>query len=136
MMSACGVICSECPAYHAQEKGIVHQKRVAEAWHRIYQLDEPAEHISCGGCMGSDEKIFHTCRSCKARLCCRSKGFGSCAECSLESCTDLRKAQSNWDEVPNLSGKLSASDFAEYAQPYFGYRKRLADARTAFRNRR
>ena len=134
MMSACGVICSECPAYLGSEKGITHQKRTAKAWERIYGLKEKIEDISCCGCLGPDEEVFYTSRNCKARLCCRSKKFGSCAECPVESCVDLEKAQSAWDEVPNLSGKLSSTDFDTYARAYCGHRERLAGARLSFRN--
>jgi hypothetical protein len=35
MMSACGVMCSECPACLAATKGVAHQQRTVEAWHRI-----------------------------------------------------------------------------------------------------
>lgn len=129
MISACGVLCSECPAYLGQSKGVAHQQRTVEAWKRIYGLNETAEHISCCGCLGPDAEVFYTCRKCKARICCRSKGLSCCAECPVESCADLEKAQSNWDEVPNLVEKLSPADFEMYAMPYCGHRERLAAAR-------
>ena len=135
MMSACGVLCSECPAYLGAAKGIKHQKRTIEAWHRIYGLNETVEHLTCGGCLGPDEEVFYTSRNCKARRCCRSKGFSSCAACPEESCEDLEKAQSVWDDVPNLIDKLSPSDFATYAQPYCDHRIRLAAARVELNNR-
>lgn len=136
MMSACGVLCSACPAYLATTKGRTHQKRTVEAWHRIYGLNETVEYISCCGCLGPDEEVFHTSRTCKARRCCRSKGFSSCAECPIELCVDLEKTQSVWDEVPNLMNKLSSADFDTYARPYCDHRKRLASARAAFHNRK
>jgi len=51
MTSACGVTCSDCPAYHAAAKGRAHQRRTAEAWRRIYHLKARTEDISCGGCL-------------------------------------------------------------------------------------
>ena len=136
MLSACGVLCSKCPAYHAQEKGLRHQKRTVEAWQRIYRLHVPIERLSCCGCLGPDEEVFHTCRRCKARICSRSKGFKSCAECPKESCAMLEKAQHGWDRVPKLEKKLSRTDFNIYARPYCGHRERLASARTTFRNKK
>ncbi len=133
MMSVCGVLCSNCPAYSAAAKGSEYQQQVVEAWNRIYGLNEIPEHISCGGCLGNDEDLFYTSRSCKARLCCRHKGLRSCAECSQENCPDLETAQAVWDEVPVLCKSLSASDFATYAQPYCGHRQRLAGLRSAMR---
>jgi hypothetical protein len=136
MMSACGVLCSECPAYQGLAKGITYQKQTRDAWQRIYGLNETIEHISCCGCLGPDDEVFHTCRNCKARRCCQSKGFGNCAECPIESCVDLEKAQSVWDEVPNLINKLSAIDFDTYARSYCGHRERLSGVRASFYNRK
>jgi hypothetical protein len=135
MMSVCGVLCSACPAYLGAAKGIEHQNKIVEAWHRIYGLNETAEHISCSGCPGPDEEVFYTSRNCKARNCCLFKGFGSCAECPDETCTLLEKAQSVWDEVPDLIDKLSSEDFDVYARPYCDHRKRLEAARNLFHNR-
>ena len=129
MMSACGVMCSDCPAYHADAKGIEDQKRTLEAWHRIYGLNETVENIRCGGCLGPDDQLFHTSHKCKARRCCRSKGYSSCAECDVQDCPDLEKAQSVWDGVPEMCKGLSREDFVIYAQPYCNHRQRLAKAR-------
>jgi hypothetical protein len=133
MMSSCGVLCSDCPAYRGDAKGVTHQERTAAAWKRIYGLSEVRENISCAGCLGPDDRLFHTSRTCAARLCCRSKGFETCAECPVESCPDLEKAQSVWDGVPEIAKALSPEDFVTYAQPYCGHRRRLAAARAAQR---
>ena len=134
-MSACGVLCTDCPAYLGETKGLAYQQQVAEAWHRIYGLNEVASNISCSGCLGPFEEVFHTSRQCKARDCCLAKGFSNCAECPDLSCEILEKAQSVWDEVPEQISRISASDFETYARPYCGHRQRLAAARTAFRAR-
>jgi hypothetical protein len=133
MMSACGVMCSECPAYRAAGKGVAHQRRTVEAWRRIYGLTETAEHISCGGCLGPDDELFHTSRGCEARRCCRDKGFENCAECPKESCRDLERAQAVWDGVPQLAATLSPADCERYAQAYCGHRERLASTRASRR---
>jgi hypothetical protein len=39
-MFACGVLCSGCGAYGAQQQSRAYQKRVRDAWERIYQLHE------------------------------------------------------------------------------------------------
>ena len=129
MMSACGVWCSDCPAYHAVAKGRPYQRRTAEAWRRIYDLREAPENITCGGCLGCDEDLFHTSRGCRARRCCLWNNFTSCADCPQPSCVDLEKAQSLWDGVPALESVLSRADFVRYARPYCGHRRRIAAAR-------
>ena len=129
MMSACGVLCSDCPAYLGDVKGVAHQQCTAAEWKRIYELNEPAENIACGGCVGPDDRLFHSSRKCEARRCGYSKGFRTCAECAVEGCVELERAQSVWDGVPDLAKGLSGEEFATYAQPYCGHRFRLAAAR-------
>ncbi len=135
MMSACGVWCSDCPAYLADEKGHTHQKRTTEAWRRIYRLNVQPENIACGGCLGPDEALFTTSLKCTARRCCQGHGYSSCAECRVPACADLEHAQSVWDGVPRLAARLSAADFTRYAQPYCGHRARLAAVRARRRAR-
>jgi hypothetical protein len=129
MMSACGVMCSGCAAYRGKEKGLEHRKRTVAAWRRIYGLKEIPEHIACAGCLAPDDQVFHSSVRCKARQCCRARGFASCADCGVESCPKLEKAQSVWDGVPEIAKTLSADDIAAYARPYVGHRSRLAAAR-------
>jgi hypothetical protein len=132
MMSACGVLCSDCPAYHGDAKGLAHQERTVAAWRRIFGLNETVKNISCGGCLGPDDQLFHTSRACKARRCCRSKGFATCAQCPVEQCPYLEQAQSVWDDVPDLAKGLSREDFVTYAQAYCDHRCRLGEARRQF----
>ena len=134
VMSACGVLCSDCPAYQGNLKGVAHQERTAAAWRRIYGLNELSANISCSGCSGPESELFHTCRDCDARRCCHAKGFQTCAECSMEACSELEKAQSLWDGVPHLVSTFSREDFILYAQPYCGHRRRLAEARRVTRS--
>ena len=110
MMSACGVLCSDCPAYRGNRKGLPYQTRVAAAWKKIYGLNEAPENITCGGCLGPDEQLFHTSCNCEARRCSRSKGFGTCAECPEVRCPKLEKAQSVWDAVPESAKVFLASN--------------------------
>ena len=126
MMSACGVLCSGCAAYRGDVKGVERQKRTVAAWRRIYGMKETPEHIACGGCLCPDEEVFHSSRTCKARNCCRAKGFASCGECNQGSCPKLEKAQSVWDVVPKIAATLSPADFEAYARPYLDHRRRLA----------
>jgi hypothetical protein len=129
IMSACGVLCSDCPAYLGNLKGVAHQAATADAWFRIYGRSEKAEVITCGGCLGPDDAVFYTSLRCTARKCCRSKAFTSCAECGVRPCPALERAQSVWDGVPKLAATLAEADFITYAQPYCGHRHRLAAAR-------
>jgi len=135
IMSACGVLCSDCAAYLAASKGPAYQKEAADAWKRIYGFQTEPERMSCGGCLSPDDEVFHTSVRCTARRCCLSRRLASCAECSEESCDLLARAQSNWDPAAEIGATLSASDFEKYAQPYCGCRERFNAARRAFRSR-
>ncbi len=135
MISVCGVICSECPAFQGAAKGRAHQRRTAAAWQRIYGLREPPENISCGGCLGPDDELFHTSRRCGARRCCLGKGYATCADCPRKTCPDLERAQAVWDGVPEIAAALSRTDYARYAKAYCGHRERLAALRGAHHSR-
>ena len=136
MMAACGVMCSLCPAYRGQAKGIAHQRQTVEAWQRIYGLTERPENIACSGCLGSDGDLFHTSGGCAARRCCLTHAFRSCGECPEESCKDLDKAQAAWNEVPEIGASLSRVEFDTYARAYSGHRERLTAIRAARRGKK
>ena len=129
VMSACGVLCSGCAAFNGRSRGLAHQAEAADAWRRIYGFAEGAAAITCGGCLSSDDEVFHSSRTCRARRCCRAKGLASCAECDVEPCAALERAQAVWDGVPAIAATLSKTDRIVYAEPYRGHRDRLAQAR-------
>ena len=133
-MSACGVLCSGCAAFRAASKGSTYQAEVAGAWENIYGLKESPERVSCGGCLGPEEELFHTSKQCAARQCCRAKGLGGCAGCAKLECDILEKAQSTWDGVPERGASLSQEDFDRYARAYCGHRERLRRARSSFQS--
>ncbi len=128
-MSACGVICSDCPAYVAgQSKDPAARERVAAAWHELYGLNFNPDVITCGGCLGSDEALFFTSRKCAARRCCRSRHRANCAACADRPCTDLERAQSNWDGLEERAATLPGATFREFMLPYCGARRRVPSA--------
>lgn len=130
--SACGVTCSECPAFLAgQAKDPAVRERVAAAWHALYQLDFEPEVISCGGCLGRDEDLFFASRNCPARRCCRSRSLASCAECADRPCTDLERAQSVWGGLAARAKTLPEPVFREFVQPYCHARERVPGTRNA-----
>jgi len=130
MISACGVLCSECPAFIARAESAEYKRTLADAWQRIYGLSVDPQTLHCGGCLGPDDQLFYMSCQCKARRCCVDHTFATCAQCSREFCPELSEAQSLWDDVPALAMTLSAADFETYARPYCGHRERIAAART------
>ncbi|HUL54106.1 MAG TPA: DUF3795 domain-containing protein [Opitutaceae bacterium] len=125
-MSACGVICTECPAYLAgRAKDPAARARVAAAWHELYGLNFAPEAISCGGCFGSDEDLFFTSRQCAARRCCQGRALASCAACADRPCADLERAQSVWDGLEERARTLPGPVFREFVLPYCHARQRV-----------
>ncbi|HVP15431.1 MAG TPA: DUF3795 domain-containing protein [Terriglobales bacterium] len=125
-MSACGVICSECPAYRAREANDPAERaRVAQAWHELFDLSFTADQIPCGGCLGPHEDVFCTSRECAARRCCLARGLASCAECPDRPCPHLERAQSNWDGLESRAESLPVAVFREFFLPYCHARDRV-----------
>ena len=125
-LSACGVICSQCPAFVAgQSADPAARTRVAAAWHEIYGLSFGPEVITCGGCLGPDEEVFITSRKCAARSCCRARGLANCAACADRPCAKLEQAQTNWDGLEERAPTLPAPVFRAFVQPYCHARQRV-----------
>lgn len=128
-MSACGVVCSDCGAYLAAQKGDpAYQREVAAAWKRIFNLDVPAEALTCAGCTSVEGVAFATCKECFVRQCVQAKGIAHCAVCDDYPCAELSRAQSQYDNLEQMAGRLSEDDFARYVAPYCQARERLAAA--------
>ncbi len=77
LMSACGVLCSDCATFNGAGRGPAYQKEASEAWRRIYGFQTPPEKMCCAGCLSADDDVFHTSVTCAARRCCRDKGLNS-----------------------------------------------------------
>ncbi len=129
VMSACGNLCSDCPAYVAgRTHDRTRQERIAAAWQKIYDLTFPPETITCGGCPGDQPAAFVSCRQCAVRLCVTAKGLAHCALCEEYPCAKLDKAQADFDGLESMADKLSEEEFAEFVAPYCHARDRLAAA--------
>ena len=128
-LSACGVICSQCPAFVAgQSADPAARARVAAAWHDLYGLNFGPEAIACGGCFGPDEAVFPTSRQCAARRCCRDRGMVNCAVCGDRPCARLERAQTNWDGLEERATTLPEPVFREFVLPYCHARQRVPPA--------
>jgi len=89
IISFCGLICSECPAYIATQKDDnAERRKVAEMWSKEFNAEMSPEDINCDGCI-SDERVFHHCNVCEIRLCGKEKGIANCAFCDAYACEKL-----------------------------------------------
>ena len=89
MVAACGLICTECPAYIAtQENDNQKRAKVAEDWSKWGEKLKP-EDINCRGCVQTAKPIFRFCNTCGVRSCVLEKNINNCAYCSEYSCKKL-----------------------------------------------
>lgn len=103
IVSFCGIICSDCPAYVAtQNDDQAERVRVAEMWSREFHADIRPEDICCDGCVGEGRKFNH-CNACEFRKCGLEKQVENCAHCEDYSCPKLSAFHQH---VPGLKENL------------------------------
>jgi hypothetical protein len=91
LVSACGLICSDCPAYIATLANDADAiERVAEQWRQQHDPNIRAEHVWCEGCMNmaATRRCGH-CPQCAIRACVVGRGLQNCAGCADYACDQL-----------------------------------------------
>ena len=89
LISCCGLDCITCEAWIATVKNDDNLRRAtAEKWKVMFNAkDLTYNKINCTGCREEGLKFSH-CFECEIRICARSKGFDTCADCDeLEKCS-------------------------------------------------
>ena len=91
MMSCCGLLCNQCPAYLAtvNNDNVLREKTAAQ-WSKLYNSDISATDINCLGCK-AEEVVFSYFKICEIRACNIKGKLNNCAECSDFSCEKLEK---------------------------------------------
>lgn len=87
-ISCCGLDCATCDARIATIKNDdALRAQTAENWQKQFNASTiPIESINCLGCR-QDEVLFGHCPTCKIRVCVKSKGFETCADCpEMDNC--------------------------------------------------
>lgn len=92
LIAACGLICSECDAYRATQKGDADAiANVAAQWSEQYGSAIPPESVWCDGCMANGERLCGHGGECKIRSCVVERGLGTCAGCDDYACGLLQE---------------------------------------------
>jgi len=90
LIAACGLTCSECPAYIATQKNDdALRAATAKKWSEMFKADIKAEDINCDGCSTDSPRLFNYCATCEIRKCAREKKAATCAACLEYSCKKL-----------------------------------------------
>ena len=94
MISRCGLVCTECPAYIAtQEDDDKKRAEVAGLWSKQFKMDIKPEDVNCVGCL-FDGVHSSYCRMCEIRKCAVDKGHESCGLCTDYACEKLKSVLS------------------------------------------
>ncbi len=92
VVSYCGIICGECPAYIAtKEDDDTKRRDLAEQWSKQFDFEMKPEDINCDGCMSDSERKLGYCSTCEIRNCGMEKGLENCAYCNEYTCEKLDK---------------------------------------------
>lgn len=90
IIAACGLICSECPAYQATQAGDrAAIEQVAAQWRVEYNIPNiTVQDVNCDGCMTGERHCSH-CSECEIRQCVSERGLQNCAYCPDFACERL-----------------------------------------------
>lgn len=106
IIAACGIVCSECPAYIATLNDDEEmRKKTAEDWSKAFGVTLAAKDICCDGCMEEGGKYFAHCFECEIRKCVLEKGILNCAHCEDYAC---EKVEGIFKMVPQAKEELEA----------------------------
>lgn len=102
IISACGLLCSECDAFLASQKQDAQEiERIARRWSEQYGSTIPAQAVWCDGCMTGGERACGHVQECEIRSCVVERGLLTCAGCADYAC---EKLQSFLAQVPPEAG--------------------------------
>ncbi len=103
MISRCGLVCTECPAYLAtQADDAAKAAEIAAAWSKAYSAKIAVDDVWCDGCLVEGRKCSH-CGECGIRACATERGHDNCAHCPDYACEQL---QGFFGMVPHAKAKL------------------------------
>ncbi len=104
MISICGLLCNECPAYLATQADDDEKRaEVAKQWSEQFKSEIKAEDINCDGCLSDNGRLFGHCQVCEIRKCGREKKVTNCAHCEEYSC---EKLDNFFNMVPDAKKRL------------------------------
>ena len=103
MISYCGLVCSECPAYLAK-KDNNDEKRImtAKAWSSDTFTVNP-EDVNCDGCLTPGGEMFKYCGECFIRSCGVERKVENCGTCHDYGCDRIKY---HTDRSPECKGIL------------------------------
>lgn len=93
MIAYCGLVCSDCDAYHmSQCDDPEARERVAARWRVAYRRpDATADDVVCDRCTAQG-RLWLRCVECPIRACAMARGVTNCAYCDdYDTCEPLNE---------------------------------------------
>lgn len=92
MLAYCGLVCTDCSAYIATQKGdIPALEQIAAKWGKELNLALTWEDCRCDGCLATTGRQIDYCRECQVRACAIARGLENCAHCPDYACEKLER---------------------------------------------
>jgi len=90
MVAYCGLVCTDCEAYVATQKGDMEAlAKLAEKARRELNLMITPEEGMCDGCLATTGRQFPYSRTCAIRACGVARKVANCAHCADYPCQTL-----------------------------------------------
>lgn len=91
MVAYCGLVCSECEARVATQKGDMQAlTQLAEKWSAEFGSPMTAEACLCDGCLPATGRKIGYCSQCEIRACAVARKVENCAHCADYACEKLQ----------------------------------------------
>lgn len=92
IISYCGLVCTDCPAYIAtQADDLEALERVVAQWRvEFHAPNLTVESIRCDGCLDTVGRKMAHCFECEIRACAMGRGLANCAHCPDYACETLQ----------------------------------------------
>ncbi|MBI5528397.1 MAG: DUF3795 domain-containing protein [Deltaproteobacteria bacterium] len=89
MISRCGLVCTDCPAYKATKaKDEKLAAETAKLWSKLYHADVTVSDVWCNGCIGRGKKCAHYAE-CDIRKCAQRHRTINCGHCARYGCDTI-----------------------------------------------
>jgi len=109
IIGACGIVCSECPAYIATQAddadGIA---KTAAEWSAQFDAEIKPENVWCDGCLTEGERKCGHTGECDVRACVVERKLANCAHCNDYACEKLTKFMEFVPEVKEVLDGIRA----------------------------
>ncbi|GAB6284607.1 MAG: hypothetical protein STSR0009_08070 [Methanoregula sp.] len=120
LISQCGFCCSRCPAYMDNITSRQHQKQVHDVWKMYFNVNIPADEITCSGCHTGNrgDRVLPE-KHCPVRTCVTRKMCSNCAHCQQYPCTILEcRMQAIEGVIRQFRDRIPDEIYQKFIQPY------------------